>query len=149
MFDFTDSTIDGLMNETDEPTIGLAELGVETLNAFYADAEGKPSLSSGFSLHLYNVPKPSGFIPRIRSFIKTVRKENGTQYYVNSEGAEALMFYKAFRDMDDEELQTFLHYMIGWPAVLYNSTDCFYLYDRRLVGEPLACRENHDILQFH
>ena len=132
IFDYTDSTIEGLKNETDETTIGLTDLGAETLNAFYADAEEIPSLSPGFSIYTYNAPSPSGFIPRIRTFMKTVRKENGTKYYVNSEGAEILMLYRAIHDMSYAELQRISQYMTGWPAVRYNSTDCFYIYDKLL-----------------
>ncbi len=153
MFDFTETTtanIEGELSQIVEPTIRLTELGVETLNAFIADAERQPSLSSGFKPYLsHKIPKPSGFIPRIHSFMKTVRKVDGKQYYVNSEGAEVLMLYKAFLDMDNAEFQTFSQYMTSWGDVPYlNSTDCFYIYDRLLLDESevneLESEESHD-----
>ena len=153
IFDFTETTtanIEGKLSPIVEPTIRLTELGVETLNAFIADAERQPSLSSGFKPYLsYKIPKPSGFIPRIHSFMKTVRKVDGKQYYVNSEGAEVLMLYKAFLDMDNAEFQTFSQYMTSWGDVPYlNSTGCFYIYDRLMADESevneLESEANHD-----
>lgn len=132
IFAYTDSTIQGLKSETDETTIGLTDVGAETLNAFYKDAEEIPRLNPGFGTYTYSAPRPLGFVPRIRAFMNTVQEESRTKYYVNSEGAEILMLYRAMHDMSYAELQKMSQYLAGWPAVRYNSTDCFYVYDKLL-----------------
>ena len=107
----------------------LTDLGKDLLSIFYEDTKKQPALNfTTIETYSYKIPQ-TGFIDRVRAF--TYVDDATNQHYVDEIGFEILLLYGVCRAISEFDFYR-LASASNWYNGEWNSTDCFFIYDRLL-----------------